>query len=123
MNHQWLCSWIQEITQETAMYVHIYGLKVQEKKQTICSFENWMDKWMQYRILRYIGESFGDSYKTVALNEELCVVEPEKLLYNEKENCNQFQALYEVLDESWKPLLMRVMIRQMAIVQRLGNGG
>lgn len=123
MKQQWIGMWAIEMAGEAALYAHIYELKAQTKEAFLCHRENWMDKWMQYRILRYIGENEGGSYKTVTFNPELCVVEPEKLLYNEKENCNQFQALYESLEESWKPLMMRVMVLQQAIVQRLGNGG
>ena len=123
MNHQWVSQWATEMAQEAAAYTHIYEGRINEREALPCHYENWMDKWMQYRILRYIGEKMGSSYKTVTFNAELCVVEDEKLLYNEKENCNQFQALYENVDESWKPLVMRVMVLQQAIVKRLGSGG
>ena len=82
-----------------------------------------MDKWMQYKILRYIGEELGASYKTVTFYQEFCIVEPEKLLYNEKENSNQFQALYASLEDPWRPLMMRVLLRQQDIILRHGNGG
>ena len=123
MNQLWIGQWAMELAGEAAVYAHIYEVKLQARREGIMHLENWMDKWMQYRILRYIGEKMGACYKTVTFNPEFSVVEPEKLLYNEKDNCNQFQALYENVEESWRPLMVRVMTLQQSIVQRCGNGG
>ncbi len=123
MNGQWLGQWVMELAQEMAVYAHIYEERCQGLHVTVSDRENWMDRWMQYKILLKIGESLGCSHKTVTFNPDLCVVEPEKLLYNEKENYNQFQAIYESLEEPLKPWMMRVMVKQQGILRRLGNGG
>lgn len=123
MQEDWIGKWIMELAAEAAVYAHLYERKAQNRKPSAVDFECWMDKWMQYRILRYIGEKRGCGYKRVTFNHESGIVEPEKLLYNEMENCNQFQAVYEVVSEVQKPWMLRVMLHQQAILRRLGNGG
>ena len=122
MDDLWIGEWVMELAGETAVYAYIYEIRMQ-RQETMLYQQNWMDKWMQYRILRKIGEGLGVGYKSVTFNTEFNVVEPEKLLYNEKENCDQFRALYEAVEMDWRPLVMRVMLIQQDIVQRYGNGG
>ena len=123
MQEEWISQWIMELAAETAAYAHLYEQKAQNPKLSAADLECWMDKWMQYRILRHLGEKRGCGYKRVTFNHESGIVEPEKLLYNEMENCNQFQAVYEAVTDIQKPLMLRVMFYQQAILRRLGNGG
>ena len=123
MQEEWIGNWIMELAAEAAIYAYIYEMKVMKNRDPVLYQACRMDKWMQYRILRYIGEKRECRYKTVTFNTEYTVVEHEKLLYNEKENCNQFQAVYESLPEDQRPLMLRVMLHQHMIIERLGNGG
>lgn len=123
MEYRWISEWIMELAAEALAYVRVYETELMNQGELPVYQQNRMDKWMQYRILREIGEEMGADYKSVAFLREFGVVEPEKLLYNEKENCYQYQALYEAVEEPWRPMVQRVQLYQQGIVMRLISGG
>ena len=119
MNKLWIGDWAMELAAEARAYAQIYDNRKAETANGENDRCNRMDKWMQYQILKKIGEHFGSRYKSIAFSGELNIVEPEKLLYNERENCMQYQALYEALEEPWRAMMQRVIIHQQEILWRL----